>query len=215
MLRNNRKRRKRRLDRSKWHILIASASCLSPSLSSSELKICVFMTGSSSKSSRTSLDPSSEDKFASGPRVVELGIEDRVTTKEKPSFHGLGEADERIAGKYNRRSSRRGALNLRHPCRSNSLLRSGDLGWNRGRLPSSNPLDLGTLLDRNGLRWRDWSLSRSSLCISSNKSRSHGLSQDIYPVEKALHRCTSSSKSLLTHKVINREGLGINLKEEY
>ena len=44
------------------------------------------MTGSSSESLRTSLDPLSEDKSTSSPRVVELGIEDRVTTKEKPSF---------------------------------------------------------------------------------------------------------------------------------
>ena len=44
------------------------------------------MSGSSSESSRTSLDPSFEDKSASGPWVVELGIKDKVTTKEKPSF---------------------------------------------------------------------------------------------------------------------------------
>lgn len=34
----------------------------------------------------TSSNPSSEDKFASGPQVAELGIKDRVTTKEEPSF---------------------------------------------------------------------------------------------------------------------------------
>ena len=44
------------------------------------------MTSSSSESSRTSSDPSFEDKFASGPQVAELGIKDRVTTKEEPSF---------------------------------------------------------------------------------------------------------------------------------
>ena len=44
------------------------------------------MTGSSSESLRTSLDPLSEDKSTSSPQVAELGIEDRVTTKEKPSF---------------------------------------------------------------------------------------------------------------------------------
>ena len=44
------------------------------------------MTGSSLESLRTSLDPLSEDKSTSSPRVAELGIKDRVTTKEKPSF---------------------------------------------------------------------------------------------------------------------------------
>ena len=53
--------------------------------SSSDSKILFFMVGSSSGSSRTSLDPS-EDKFASSPRVAELGMEEGVTTKEKSSF---------------------------------------------------------------------------------------------------------------------------------
>ena len=51
----------------------------------SESEILFFRTGSSSGSSRMFLD-SSEDKFASRPRVAELGIEDGVTTKEEPSF---------------------------------------------------------------------------------------------------------------------------------
>lgn len=44
------------------------------------------MMGSSFESSRTSSDPSFEGKFALGPRVVELGIEDGVTTKEELSL---------------------------------------------------------------------------------------------------------------------------------
>ena len=43
------------------------------------------MVGSSSGSSRTSLEPL-EDKSALGPRVVKLGMEEGVTTKEEPSF---------------------------------------------------------------------------------------------------------------------------------
>ena len=65
---------------------MASGSCSSPLLSSLESEIHVFMTGSSLESSKTSSDPSFEDKSVSGPQVVEQGIEDRVTTKEEPSF---------------------------------------------------------------------------------------------------------------------------------
>ena len=64
----------------------ASASCSSPSLASSESKTHVFTTGSSSKSLKTSSDPSSKDKSALGPRVAKLGIEDGVTTKEESFF---------------------------------------------------------------------------------------------------------------------------------
>ena len=53
--------------------------------SSLELEILFFKTGSSSKSSRTSLDPL-EDKSTSGPRVAELGIEEGITTNEESSF---------------------------------------------------------------------------------------------------------------------------------
>jgi len=61
-------------------------SALWSTLSSSlESKILFFMVGSSSRSSRTSSDPS-KDKSASGPRVAELGMEEGVTTKEEPSF---------------------------------------------------------------------------------------------------------------------------------
>jgi len=61
---------------------LASSSTLS---SSSESETLFFMVGSSSGSSRTSLDPS-ENKFASDPCVVELRMEEGVTTKEEPSF---------------------------------------------------------------------------------------------------------------------------------
>lgn len=39
-----------------------------------------------SESSKTSSNPSLEEKSALGPRVAELGIEDQVTTKGEPSF---------------------------------------------------------------------------------------------------------------------------------
>lgn len=55
-------------------------------MASSESKTYVLIIGSSSKSSRTSSDPLSKDKSASGPRVAKLGIEDRVTTSKYPSF---------------------------------------------------------------------------------------------------------------------------------
>ena len=58
--------------------------CLALS-SSLELETLFFMVGSSSRFSRTSSDPS-EDKSASGPHVAELGVEERVTIKEEPSF---------------------------------------------------------------------------------------------------------------------------------
>ena len=55
-------------------------------MASSESKTYVLIIGSSSKSSRTSSDPSSKDKSASGPWVAKLGIEDKVTTSKYPSF---------------------------------------------------------------------------------------------------------------------------------
>lgn len=86
MLRNSRKRRKIRLNKKEEHIPIVTASCSSPSLFLSKSETRVFMTSSSSKSSRKSSDPSSKDKSASAPRVADLGIEDGVTTKKEPSF---------------------------------------------------------------------------------------------------------------------------------
>ena len=82
----DKKKRKRRISKNKRHIPIASVSYSLPSSSSSDSETVVFMTSSSSESSRTSLNPSSEDKSTSGPRVAELGMDERMTTKEKPSF---------------------------------------------------------------------------------------------------------------------------------
>ena len=85
----DRKKRKRRISKNKRHIPIASISYSLPSSSSSDSKTVVFMTSSSLESSRTSLNPSSEDKFALGPRVAELGVDERVATKEEPSFTAI------------------------------------------------------------------------------------------------------------------------------
>lgn len=65
---------------------MASAPYSSSSLALSESKTRVFTTSSSSESSRTSSDPSSEDKSALSPWVAKLEIEDRVTTSEEPSL---------------------------------------------------------------------------------------------------------------------------------
>ena len=78
-------REKRRSNKGKRHILMASVSCSPPS-SSSKLETFFFTMGSSSSSLRTSSIPSSEDKSALGPQVVELGIKEGVITKEEPSF---------------------------------------------------------------------------------------------------------------------------------
>ena len=169
---------------------MASGSCSSPLLSSLESEIHVFMTGSSLESSKTSSDPSFEDKSVSGPQVVEQGIEDRVTTKEEPSFTAQeramkGSLVDMIGGVA-------GAFSLGCSCGSNSLLRSRDLSRNRGGLPSNNSLSLGTFLSRNRLKQRDQGLGRSSL-YSSSRSR---------------------SKNLLTHRVINKDGLKINLRKD-
>ena len=106
ILGNDTKKRKRRFSKDKRHIPIASVSCPPPSLSSSESETLVFMTGSSSESSRTSSDPLSKDKSTSSPRVAELGMEDGVTTKEESSFiawkiamkGSLAEMTRRVAG---------------------------------------------------------------------------------------------------------------------
>lgn len=59
------------------------ASVSSSSLkASSELETLIFITGSSSESSRTSLDPSSRDNSTSGTWVVEVRIEEGVTTNK-------------------------------------------------------------------------------------------------------------------------------------
>ena len=61
----------------------ASSGTLSSSSSDSE--ILLPRTGSSSGSSRMSLD-SSEEKSAAGPQVAETGMEEKVVTREEPSF---------------------------------------------------------------------------------------------------------------------------------
>ena len=53
--------------------------------SSSESEIVLFSTGASSGSSKMSADPS-EDRSRSGPRVVEPGMEEGVTTSEALPF---------------------------------------------------------------------------------------------------------------------------------
>ena len=86
VLGNYRKKRKRKSVKDKRHITIALVLCSLPSPSSSKSETIVLMTSSSSESSRTSSDPSLEDKSASGPWVVELGMDEGVTTNEEPPF---------------------------------------------------------------------------------------------------------------------------------
>ena len=71
-------------EKKRRHIPIKSGSSGALS-SSSELEIHFFRIGTSSGSSRMSSDPL-EDKFVSGPRVVESRMEEGVTTKEALSF---------------------------------------------------------------------------------------------------------------------------------
>ena len=52
---------------------------------SSDSEILLLRMSSSLGSLRMSSD-SSEDKSASNPRVVEIGMEEGVTTREEPSF---------------------------------------------------------------------------------------------------------------------------------
>ena len=48
---------------------------------------------------------------------------------------------------------------------------------------------------------------------SSSRGRSHGLGHDIRSIKEALYRYASSTRSLFTHRMINRNGLGINLRK--
>ena len=66
--------------------MLITSTLYSSSLLSSESKTRVLTTDLSSESSRTSSNPSSDDKSVSGTHVAELGIEDRLTTSEDPSF---------------------------------------------------------------------------------------------------------------------------------
>ena len=83
VLGNYRKKRKRRSVKDKRHIPIASVSCSSLPSSSLESKTFILVIGSSSESSRTSLDPSLEDKSTLGFRVAELGMDKGMTTEEQ------------------------------------------------------------------------------------------------------------------------------------
>ena len=78
-------KKKKRSNKGKRHIPIASAS-RSPPSSLSESKTLFFATSSSLESSRTSSYPSSENKFASDPQVAKLGMDKGLTTNEEPSF---------------------------------------------------------------------------------------------------------------------------------
>ena len=70
------------------------ASNLCSSLeASSKSKTYIFKTSSSFESSRTSSNPLSRDKSASGPWVAKVGMEDGVTTNDYPSLT----ACERVA----------------------------------------------------------------------------------------------------------------------
>ena len=104
----------------------------------------------------------------------------------------------------------RSTLSLRCTYRSDLFLGSGNLSRNRNRL--TNHLAPGTPLNRNELGWRNWSLSRSSLC--NNSSRGHGLSHDIFPIKEAFHRHAHSNRNFPTRGVINRKGLRFNLKKK-
>ena len=79
-----RKKKVNLAEKKRRHIPIKSGSGGAIS-SSSESEILFFRIGASSGSSRMSSDPS-EDKFVSGLRVAELGMEEGVTIREEPSF---------------------------------------------------------------------------------------------------------------------------------
>ena len=80
------KRKKKKRERAGEERYIPMKSGLGEALSSSlELEILLFRMGTSSGSSRMSLDPS-EDKSILGPRVAEPGMEEGVTTREAPPF---------------------------------------------------------------------------------------------------------------------------------
>ena len=79
------KKKKKRSDKGKRHVPIASVSCSPPS-SSLKSETLFFVTGSSLESLRISSDPSFKEKSVLSPQVVELGMDKGVTTNEEPSF---------------------------------------------------------------------------------------------------------------------------------
>ena len=110
------------------------------------------------------------------------------------SHNSLGEGNKKITSGDGKRGSRRSTPNLRCTCRSDLLLESRNLSRNRNKL--TNPLGLGTLLNKNRLGWMNRNLNRSPMF--SNKSRGHGLNHDIYHIKEALYgHAHSSKKSLL------------------
>ena len=122
----------------------------------------------------------------------------------------MGDSNKGITSGDDKRSSKRSFPSLRCTYKSDFFLGSRNLGENRNKL--TNPLGLGTLLNRNRLGWRNWSFGRSSLCNS--RSRGHGFNHDICLIKKALHGHAHSSRNLLAHGVINRMGLRVSLKDK-
>ena len=117
------------------------------------------------------------------------------------SHNSLGEGNKKITSGDDKRGSRRSTPSLRCTYRSDLLLGSRNLSRNRNKL--TNPLGLGTLLNKNKLGWTNQNLSGSPLC--SNKSRGHGHNHDIHLIKEALYR----------HGVINRKCLRINLLKKF
>ena len=177
------------------HIPMNSASWSTLSFSS-ESETLFFMVGSSSGSSRTSSDPL-EKKSASGPRVAELGMEERVTTKE-----------ERVTSGDNERCDKRSNLGLSSNRRNGSLLGSKCLGRNGSSL--TNPLRMSTLIYGYWLSGRDRSLSRNSLC-NSRSGKSYGLKHHISPIKETFHGCTHRGGNLLSCEVIYGDRLRLGL----
>ena len=123
------------------------------------------------------------------------------------SHNNLGESNKKITSGDDKRGSRRSTPSLRCTCRSDLLLGSRYLNRNRNKL--TNPLSLGTLLNKNRLGWTNRNLNRSPLF--SNKSRGHGLNHDIRLIKEALYGHAHSSRKFPTHGLINRKELRINL----
>ena len=80
----NKKKKGRKKEGEERYIPMKSGSSEALS-SSSELEILFFRNGTSLGSSRMSSNPF-EDKSVSGPRVIEPGMEEGVTTREAPPF---------------------------------------------------------------------------------------------------------------------------------
>ena len=164
--------------------------------SSSESEILFFKMGASSGSSRMSSDPS-QDKSVSGPRIVELGMEEGVTTREAPPFVTWEITAKGVTGGNNKRQNRESGLGLNSDKRNGSLWRSGCLGGQRCSL--TNPFDMSTLFSGYWLGGRGGSFGRSHLC----SSRGSGCCKyHIGPIEKAFHGYTHEGKNLLISRAI-------------